>query len=402
MVNTTPTVTVTPTNATICAGQSVPLVAGGATSYSWSPAAGLSNAGIYNPTASPATTTTYTVAGSSSGCSNTAAVVITVKQNPVVSVSPSSPSLCEGDSVHLTATGASNYSWSPSTGLSQTNISAPWADPAVTSTFTVMGTTNGCADTMTVTVMVNPIPSVIATASDSTLCSGTSVTLTASGAGSYLWSPSVTLNNPAISNPVATPVTTTTYTVLGTSSGCTASDRITLYVYPSPLLNAVYSIESCAEANDAYINLTVSGGTVPYSLLWNTGDTTVSLTSLIPGTYTVIATDKQGCSDTRTIEIDASEVSCYEPHIYLPNIFSPNGDGNNDLLFVRGKGIVSLSLLIYDRWGEKIFETSDQSNGWDGTFRGKDMDAGVFFYFLRADLENGVKISNHGSITLVK
>src|SRR6185312_8678820 len=200
-----PTVTVVPPSATLCGGGSVGITASGATTYSWSPSAGLTCSTCANPTANPTVTTTYTVAGTSGGCTDSVKVVITVNSPPTVSVVPSSPTVCRGDSVSLTASGASTYSWAPSAGLSCTACPNPKASPATTSTYTVIGSNGGCNDTVNVVVTVNPSPTVSVVPSSATICPGTSVGLTASGATGYTWTPAAGLNSTTGANVTANP-----------------------------------------------------------------------------------------------------------------------------------------------------------------------------------------------------
>ncbi len=115
-------------------------------------------------------------------------------------------------------------------------------------------------------------------------------------------------------------------------------------------------------------------------------------------TYTVITTDSNGCKSTDNINI----IVLFDNVIFVPNIFSPNGDGINDILFVRGKGVEKLNFFIYDRWGEKVFETTSLDIGWDGSFRGKDMNKAVFVYYLEATFIDGQEVTQKGDITLVK
>jgi len=92
----------------------------------------------------------------------------------------------------------------------------------------------------------------------------------------------------------------------------------------------------------------------------------------------------------------------FENIIWVPNIFSPNGDGSNDILFVRGKGIQSVLFFIYDRWGEKVFETTDINLGWDGTFNGEPMNKAVFVYYVEATFIDGSKATKKGDVTLIR
>jgi gliding motility-associated-like protein len=88
--------------------------------------------------------------------------------------------------------------------------------------------------------------------------------------------------------------------------------------------------------------------------------------------------------------------------IFIPNIFSPNNDGLNDVLYVRGEGIAQLSFIVYHRWGEKVFETNDPNQGWDGMFKGKQAETGVYVYLVEARLENGQTVKRSGNVTLVR
>ncbi len=173
-VNPLPVVTASSTS--ICNGLSATLMAGGANSYSWS-----TGATTMAMTDLPTVTTTYTVIGSSLSCTATAVGTVTVVYAPTVTVTPGT--ICIGSTATLTASGASGYSWS--TGATDNPITVT---PLLTSTYTVSGT--GCPNTATVTVTVNPIPTV--TVAPTTVCSGAAATVTAGGANSYLWSTGAT------------------------------------------------------------------------------------------------------------------------------------------------------------------------------------------------------------------
>jgi gliding motility-associated-like protein len=88
--------------------------------------------------------------------------------------------------------------------------------------------------------------------------------------------------------------------------------------------------------------------------------------------------------------------------IFIPNIFSPNNDGLNDVLYVRGEGIAQLSFIVYHRWGEKVFESNDPHHGWDGMFKGKQAETGVYVYLVEGKLENGQTVKRSGNVTLVR
>ncbi|MBQ9436585.1 MAG: hypothetical protein IJU33_10735, partial [Bacteroidales bacterium] len=185
-------------NNSVCAGGTVTLTASGADSYTWS--TGDKSASIE---VTPSTETTYTVTGTTGGCSATATHTVSVKDNPTVEIS-GDESVCAGSSVTLTATGASSYSWQHGGNNAETTV-----QPTSETTYTVTGTTDGCSATATHTVTVKTAPTV-AISGDESVCAGGSVTLTATGADSYSWQHGG--NN---AETTVQPTTKTTYTVTG-------------------------------------------------------------------------------------------------------------------------------------------------------------------------------------------
>ena len=115
--------------------------------------------------------------------------------------------------------------------------------------------------------------------------------------------------------------------------------------------------------------------------------------------YTVTGTDAFGCSGQATVMILIQTV-CGD--IFIPTIFSPNGDGNNDIQCVMGNCIATMKYSIYDRWGEKVFETETQSECWDGMSRNKELNSGTFAYKFNAMLIDGTVIEQSGNLTLVR
>jgi len=119
-------------------------------------------------------------------------------------------------------------------------------------------------------------------------------------------------------------------------------------------------------------------------------------------TYYLTIADNNGCVYTDSLRIVVLDVFCADPYIYVPNAFTPNGDGKNDVLFVRSKMISEFNLLVYDRWGEKVFETQDINKGWDGKFKGKPCDPGVFVYYLDATCHNKLQYVKKANVTLIR
>jgi gliding motility-associated-like protein len=119
-------------------------------------------------------------------------------------------------------------------------------------------------------------------------------------------------------------------------------------------------------------------------------------------TYTLTVTNEEGCKAVRQITIYVISPDCREPNIFVPNAFTPNGDGNNDVLYVRSNIIESMEFAIYNRWGQKVFETTEQSIGWDGTYKGQELPNDVFGYYLKAKCFNGEEFFKKGNISLMR
>jgi gliding motility-associated-like protein len=114
--------------------------------------------------------------------------------------------------------------------------------------------------------------------------------------------------------------------------------------------------------------------------------------------YTVAISDANGCTAIRQVRITIIQ----DNNIFVPNSFSPNGDGSNEKLFVRGNNLYGVRLTVFDRWGEKVFETTDQSQGWDGTYNGKELDPGVFTYVVTVNYNNKESATQSGTVTLIR
>ncbi|MDF2437890.1 MAG: hypothetical protein K0Q95_2266 [Bacteroidota bacterium] len=305
------TITVTPAviadagnNIAICAGDDTTLTASGGTSYSWTPAASLSNSGISNPIAEPQSTTTYTVVVTDiSGCTGLDSVTVTVNLLPIVNAG-SDMSICAGDSANLSATGALNYYWTPGSGLNNDSIANPSASPLVQTNYIVTGIdVNGCIDTDTVMVSLNGFT--MNTGLNATICNGDSTMINASGAVTYAWVPAASLNDSTLASPFAKPASTTTYTVVGTSaSGCKDTAFVTVTVNTLPPVNAGTSLSTCVGGN---ANLSVTGANSyvwsPSASLNNAFIPTPVATPTVTTLYTVVGTDLNGCSASDTISV---------------------------------------------------------------------------------------------------
>lgn len=222
-VNPKPTIGATATPASVCPGVQSSLSATGGVSYNWNPGS-LSGTPV---NVTPTTTTVYTVTGTDGNtCSNTATVTVTVYDAPVVTLVAADSPICEGTSTTLTASGANTYAWSHSLPAGVSNS----VSPISTTTYSVTGTDiNNCTAVASATVNVNPKPTITALATPSTLCTGQSTTLAASGGVSYMWDNGLG----AGSTFIVTPLTNTTYGVTGTDANtCTNTASVSVAVAP--------------------------------------------------------------------------------------------------------------------------------------------------------------------------
>jgi PKD repeat protein len=297
-VNAVPNVTATSSTMTVCVGSPVTLTGNGASTYTWMPGS-LSGSPV---TTNPTVNTTYTVTGTDvNGCTDAGTITITTSPLPIMTVTPTSASICPGGTVNINATpvGTATFSWSPTTGLSAPNSANTNASPLTTTTYVVTKTNSfGCSLTDSVTITVNTPPAVSASVSSPTICAGNTVTLNSAGASTYNWMP----GNLSGSSVNVTPPATTTYTVTGTdANGCTNTETVTVTVGSQPTVSV--NTPNIAICNGDNVTLTASGTT---NYTWNPGNLSGATIVVNPGTtttYTVIGDTGPGCADTATVAV---------------------------------------------------------------------------------------------------
>jgi gliding motility-associated-like protein len=444
-------------NQTICAGQPVTLTGTGtATSYTWNN--GVSNGVAFTPTS----TNTYIVTGiGGNGCAKTDTTIVTVNALPTPAIT-GSLSYCAGSNTILDAGNYSSYLWS-TTGTMQT-IHATIANNPITVTVTDMngciGTSasvnlvenplptptitgslsyctgsntildagnyssylwsttdttqtthatiannpvtvtvtdiNGCTGTSaSVNLIKNPLPTPTITGSLS-YCAGLYTTLSTEVYNNYQWSDgsvNQSTNVTIVNNPVTVTVTD--------ANGCSQTQTVTISENPSPTVIVTANPTDIISGSNTQLN--ASGG-VTYQWTPITGlscNTCVNPTAspTTTTTYCARVTDGNGCVDSACVVITV-EMPCGE--IFVPNAFSPNSDGANDQECVKGNCIQTFHFVIYDRWGEKVFETNDINQCWDGTYKGKQMNTAVYVYFMEATITTGEKVTKKGNISLVR
>lgn len=269
---------------------------------------------------------TYTVITRSNGGQCTVSSQVTIAFNNTLTLTVGNGgSICNGQSFTPTVSGnAAAYSWTPATGVSNTQTANPTLSPSATTTYTVTGTLGTCSLQRTVTV--NVFAGATANAGpDASIIAGDNYLMQASASpGTYLWTPAAGLSSASVLNPTASPQTTTTYTLRVTSpDGCVATDNMTLTV-------------------------------VPY---------------------------------------------CVKPM----EAFTPNGDGINDLwLITNGNCITSARAQVFNRYGSKVFESPDYRNNWNGTYEGKPLPDGTYYYVITIRLINGRQVVVKGNVTILR
>ncbi len=311
---------------------------------------------------------------------------------------------------------ASSFTWSTNAGFSDMLNASP-ADstalitPALGGTYYVQaGSSPACMSTDSVTVVVSLAE--VSLPGDILICSNDTVTLDLSGAGSgstILWEPSSgILAGQGTPSATVAPSETTGFGVTVTSpEGCTWSATTMVTVSPIDGNSVSATVDRSIVSPGTVVQL---GATPPdnvsYSWTPAAGVSDPSIanpTATVSETTTYTVTVSDGiCTKSDTVTVTVYDSVCGEPDIFVPNTFTPNKDGTNDLLFVRGQNITDLEFLVFDRWGEKVFETRDQSIGWNGEYKGKELGPAVFVYHLTVFCADGQRFFTKGNVTLIR
>jgi gliding motility-associated-like protein len=264
----------------------------------------------------PNATTTYTseaVYTTCTGSTVTATDQVTVNYNGnfAINVNPTSASLCPGDNVTLTASAPPNvtFTWTPAAGLNTTSGPTVTATPAVTTTYTVTGVDNtNCSMSIPITLTVSPFPAITITPPNAVICGGSSVTLTAHGADTYVWSPATGLSSTTDSVVIANPSGTTTYFVTGSIGSCTAQGSVTVSM--SPTLNIGISPPNPIICAGDSVGLTASGADnytwSPPDFLSGTSGGTVTASPPSTTSYTVNGSSSSGCTGSTIVTVTLS------------------------------------------------------------------------------------------------
>ncbi len=404
-----------------CFGEIATLSATGGTSYSWQPSIGLTSPTFSSTACTPTVTTIYTVSITQNSlygkvCIKTLTTSITVHPKIIsafnYTIDPCGNNVHFFDSSYISPV---NWNWNFNPGNTSV-LQSPSHFYNNTGTYTIsliVANSFGCKDTSQQIINLSGFN--LSVNNPVLQCEQDTTQLIASGGNYYLWQPAQYLSNPNIPNPLAFPLTTTIYTVtIGNITGidtCKSNLTTTVSILPFAYNTNSISVSSTSLTLGQTSTVTLNGfpyttGTfavVPDANVSVLSNTSIAVTPTRPGEYTVYFTDQNGCRHAlKTIYIDVITNACNEGVVYLPTGFTPNNDGTNDVLYIRSNFVSEVYLTIYDRWGEKLFETSDIKIGWDGTYKGKLLDQGVYGYYMTFKCNNGEESFKKGNITLMR
>lgn len=365
-------------DVSICVGESTTLEAGGGISYNWTPTTGLNNATSSTPICTPTETTTYNVVISNEdGCEGEETVTVTVFNNAPGGEIYDDITICEGTTVILNANDGTGWQWSPDTGLSNANIQSPHASPSDTTAYAVL-ILNACGQG-TDYVTINVLHPEIHAQGGGTICSGDTIGASGSGGEIYMWQPAAHANPSNESNTVLSPPYSMWFQLTGVDAfNCIGQDSVYVYVHPAAAVDA---------GPDQYFEFpgstTLLGNAFGFDFYW-WPETGLSCTECIYPVaspevetwYHLSVLDHNGC-----VTDDSVFVKPYFP-VWVPNAFTPDNDGINDYFKAYGVNIEGFHMMIFDRWGIKVFESYDIDEVWMGEFSSD--------YYVQNDVYNWV------------
>lgn len=384
-----PTITLGFADTLICQYDSVRLSAAGVGNFSWSPNYNIINPNTANPIVHPMSTTWYYVNLNNAGCVNRDSVKVNVVTG--VYITPmADTTICLGDTIRLRiASNALQYNWTPAGNLDDATIQSPKAVTTNTTTYQVTGVIGSCSDTKQITVRTVPYP-IARLSPDTTICFNSFAQLRGNSNGrSFVWNPSIYLNNPNSLTPIARPPTTQRYILaVYDVQGCPKPGLDTVIVTVLPEVVAFAGRDTTVVVGQP-LQLNASGG-ITYSWSPATGLSSTTIPNPIANytvgsnqiRYRLIAKDLGNCPDTAFINVRVFQTA---PSIFVPTAFTPNSDGKNDVIKPILAGIKELKYFrIFNRWGELVFETQQDGVGWDGKVNGQIQDTHVFVWTVSA------------------
>ncbi len=388
-------------------------------SYNWTPTAGIALSNIAQPTIRADTSATYTLRAAFPGCPDIyRSFHIDVQPVPTLYMGGNKP-LCQFDTLHIHATVAPDwythyiYNWTPAIHLDHNNTPDVVFTANATSDSTILvlsvKTPAGCKVKDSIAIFVYP-GRYDAPMTNSTLCPGDSVQFIPALyqkdslygiTRTITWYPSMYLDNQNSIMPWVKPITSTDYVGIATSQyGCLDTIRVSLKVKPAAI---IYLGDSVVLHPAQQYHIPTQTNCVYFSWFPPTGldDTSKADPTANPANntvYVVHATTEDGCMVADSISIRRDPGS----PLNVPNAFAPGGNINNRLKVIL-TGVASLNYFrVFDRWGVKVFETTNIDEGWDGTFNGKPEPFAVYVYDAQAISSDGKLFDQHGNVTLIR
>jgi gliding motility-associated-like protein len=377
----------------ICFGDSVSLNLNApvGSTYTWTPNVFINNVTIQQPKVSPPIDTMYKVTVTKNGCTAYDSVEVFVFKNNTKIVFDSSH-ICLDDTVKLHANHInSSYQWSSGETSQSINVlTHGWY-------FLTTLDANGCKAIDS--VKVDSLHRLPINSYTMAICKMEELQLLApSGNYTYWWTPFYKINSPSSFNPFVSPEVNTTYSLSLYNGTCKSEATYSVTVFPIPSFTVTPKISEILPGD--FVTISSSSDTIStWYPNYNLSCTSCTQTIAAPEVNTVyyaIVTNKYGCKKMDSVKVNVT------PTIYIPNCFTPNQDLVNDVFKPEFSGYVEIELMIFDRWGEMIFKTSELYGGWNGKKKEVNCELGVYTYKLTAKDYKNKTIEKVGHVTLLR
>jgi gliding motility-associated-like protein len=345
------------------------------------------------------------------GCKDTAFHKLVVHPIPVVGLESQKNKICLSQSIQLKANDGIKFLWKDDPTLSDIHIANPFAKPIISTKYFVLVTNKfGCTNTDSVIIKVVQ-PFKLEVMADTFICPGKSIHLLATGAAKYKWISGTDLSDVNVHDPWASPKTKQQYTVVGYVNDVCFTDTATINidVKPLPFIDAGKSynivVGSTINPNISYATDVVEWKWTPSDYLSCSDCPSPVINPRTDIMYRVAVTSKYGCIASDTFSV---KLFCSKSVVFIPNTFTPNGDGMNDIFYIRGKGIRKVKrFAIFNRLGEKLFEkmnfnVNDPSNGWGTNYLKNNTSTNVYTYIAEFICDTGEEFKLEGSIMIVR
>lgn len=395
----------------ICKGATVQINALGDTSfnYLWTPGKWMTDSTIINPAITPDTSQNYTITASYPGCPNMVkSIYIDVQPNPLVNVGPDR-NKCQWDTIQIKPTVTPDsypnyiYSWAPTAGVNMPTVKdiVFQGQTDVMPLQLTVSTPAGCKGVDALDIIVRKGNFGKLTPTDTGICPRDSVHLNATGGVKYQWSPNLYLTSDTAASTVSYAVTHIKYSVLITDQfNCFDTLDVDITVHPDAVLElgdnvTIYPGET--------VQMDPKGNCYYYNWFPPLGLNSTTIANPIANPpvntrYFVNAATEWGCEVSDSIDVFVNP----ETLLDIPNAFSPGSQPNGEIKIIK-RGIATLKYFrIFNRWGAKVFETSNIDEGWNGQFKGTPQPMGVYVYMIEAETNTGRRFIKQGNITLIR